>query len=177
MLSSFNHKNIIIIMITKKKEIVVYTDGSCHHIYKTGGWAAILLYDDIEILLQGVEQNTTHNRMELLAVIKSLHYICSNDLIENTTKIVSDSQYVVNIIHRMEKFEKNLFLSAKGTAIRNKDLVEKLIYHIKIINPKFTKIKAHQKKSKEINYNRHVDKISRKIVRDYIKEHQTEGNE
>jgi len=45
-------------------------------------------------------------------------------------------------------------------------LVKQLIEKIETLPLKFTKIKAHQKKTQEINYNRVVDKLARAEVRD-----------
>lgn len=151
------------------KKITIFTDGSCNHIYNIGGWAAILLIDNTEILLKGKELNTTHNRMELLSVIKALEYIENKNL--NTRKILikSDSQYVVKIIERKEKLKTSNFLTKKGNSIKNKILVEKIIDYIERLDLAFLKVKAHQKKSETRNYNRDVDKISRKIVREYVR--------
>jgi len=53
----------------------IYTDGSCHTQLCIGAWASIILVDDKKIVLSGKEFNTTHNRMEILAVIKSIKYL------------------------------------------------------------------------------------------------------
>lgn len=149
--------------------ITIYTDGSCHTQHKIGGWASIILVDDKEILLKDFELNTTHNRMELLSVIKAFEFIESEDLEFNEIILKSDSQYVVGIQERKEKLQKNKFITKKGNEIQNKDLILRLIHYIEKLPIKFIKVKAHQKKTSERNINREVDKISRKIVRDYVK--------
>lgn len=70
--------------------IKIYTDGSCRD--TNGGWAFILIEDEIpRYNIRGSEKNTTNNRMELTAVIEALKF-CKTDVIE----IFTDSKYVIN---------------------------------------------------------------------------------
>jgi len=149
--------------------IKIYTDGSCNTQFKIGGWAAILLIEDREITLQGQVSETTHNRMELLSVIKALEYITLQNLNEYKIIIYSDSQYVVKLTDRKEKLISAGFLTKKGNIIQNKDLVEMIIFYIESLNLQFVKVKAHLKKTNIRNYNRDVDKLSRKIVRECVR--------
>lgn len=152
-----------------KQNIEIYTDGSCNHDYKIGGWASILIFDNNEVLLKGKELNTTHNRMELLSVIKAIQYLYENNLEQRKIIVVSDSQYLVGLIGRKEKLKAAGFITKQGKSIQNSDLVKTIIHYIDILNVDFVKIKAHQRKTDIRNINRDVDKISRKIVRDYVK--------
>lgn len=149
-------------------QIQIYTDGSCHTQQRVGGWAAIILLEKEKIELKGFVKNTTHNAMEILAVLKALDFLEKKHLQNNTftkIEIVSDSQYVVRILERKEKLKVNNFLTKKNNSIRNVDLVKKLIEKIETLPLIFTKIKAHQKATSEINYNRVVDKLAREQVR------------
>lgn len=148
--------------------ISIYTDGSCNPKYEIGGWAAILLVGDEKIILEGKDFNTTHNRMELLAVIKALEYIVIKSINHNKIKIYSDSQYVVKISQRKEKLKAKKFQTNKGLAIKNVDFVKILIQYIESFNIDFIKIKAHQKETEFENFNREVDKLARKIVRQNV---------
>lgn len=152
------------------QNITIYTDGSCHTQHKIGGWASIILVDGKEILLKDFELNTTHNRMELLSVIKAFEFIEKEKIKFNKIILKSDSQYVINIRERKEKLTKNNFITKKGNEIQNKDLLIRLIKYIEKLPIEFIKVKAHQKKTSERNINREVDKISRKIVRDKVKQ-------
>jgi ribonuclease HI len=72
--------------------VTIYTDGACIGNPGPGGWGAVLKYKDIEKHIYGGDVNTTNNRMELLAAVKSLETLkrpC-------TVKVYSDSQYLVN---------------------------------------------------------------------------------
>ena len=152
-----------------ENEIHIFTDGSCHTKHKIGAWAAILLIEAEETLLHDLESETTNNRMELTAVIHSVEYILNKKLVFKKIIIFSDSQYVVNLVVRKEKLKHNKFLTKKGSEIQNKGLVVRLIQLIETINLEFVKVKAHQKKSDERNFNREVDMLSRKIVREYVR--------
>jgi ribonuclease HI len=152
-----------------KKIIRLYTDGSCHTQLHVGGWAAILLIDTRKIILEGTVTDTTHQRMELLAILKGLEYLKAKKIDFDTLTIYSDSQYAAALPERKEKLKNNNFLTKKETAIQNADLVQKLIQWIETYPINFVKVMAHQKRTEEINYNRDADKISRKLVREAVK--------
>lgn len=149
--------------------IEIFTDGSCHTELKTGGWAAILLIGGEKVVLEGIESDTTHNRMELLAVLEAADYIKSRNIRFDTINIYSDSQYVVDITKRRIKLKQNHFFTNKGTPIQNSDLVQRLVKLIDDNNINFIKVVAHQKKTESINYNREVDKHVRKLLREAVK--------
>ncbi len=71
--------------------IEIYTDGSCVGNPGPGGWAAIIVEDGSKKQLSGGQEETTNNRMELMAVIKALEAMPESSLIT----VHSDSQYVV----------------------------------------------------------------------------------
>lgn len=153
-----------------KNPIELYTDGSCHTELKIGGWAVIILIKDTKVLLHGTVENTSHNRMELTAVLKAFEYLRTQAVNFDKLNVYSDSQYVVNICERKEKLKKKNFLTNKGTAIQNSDIVQRLIEFIETHEVTFIKVKAHQKKSQVLNYNREVDMLIRKLVREKVKE-------
>jgi ribonuclease HI len=144
----------------------VYTDGSCHTQLLVGAWAAIVFIQDKKITLHGVETGTTHNRMELLAVIGAIEHIDHEHSLHKKIMVHSDSQYVVNLLTRKEKLKARNFITNKGTPIQNEDLVKQLINQIETHNLEFVKIKAHQKDGDK--WNREVDFLVRKLVRESI---------
>lgn len=148
----------------------IYTDGSCHTQQCIGAWAAVILVDKQKIVLSGKEIQTTHNRMEILAVIKSIKYVQNHFDYITEIKIVSDSQYVIGLIDRQTKFIASDFTTKAGKDIRNVDLVKELLNLVSTIKVQFVKIKAHQKATTTINYNIEVDKLSRQIVRIVVNE-------
>ncbi|MEM6964386.1 MAG: RNase H family protein [Bacteroidota bacterium] len=147
-------------------EVQIYTDGSAHTQRRIGGWAAIILWENVKVVLSGSVENTTHNAMEILAVLKALDYLGEmNNNCFTKIKIFSDSQYTVSILDRKEKLKEANFYNKKNTPVRNVHLVKQLVEKIETLPLTFTKVKAHQKKTDEVNYNRVVDKLAREEVR------------
>lgn len=151
-----------------KNNIEIYTDGSCNPKQGIGGWAALIFIDDEKIILQGSDKNTTHNRMELLAVINAIEYVLKKVAEIKLIKIFTDSQYVEQIPRRAAKLVSKDFITKAGNKLQNDDLIQKLIHLTEASNIEFIKVKAHQKTTNTINYNREVDKLSRNIVRKQI---------
>jgi ribonuclease HI len=148
--------------------IQIYTDGSCHTQLKTGAWAAIVLINQDKTILQSIVTPTTHNRMELTAVIKAIEYVQAQSTNDQPIHIYSDSQYVVNLGARKEKLMQCDFTTKRGTLIQNADLVRILFQYMERANLRFIKVKAHQKQTQTINYNREVDILVRKMLRSYL---------
>ncbi len=149
--------------------IKIYSDGSCHTQLLIGAWAAIVFIGDKKMILKDHEIDTTHNRMELIAVIKAIEYIDSVGLNNELIGIYSDSQYVVNLTGRKERLKRNNFITKKGTEIQNVDLIKKFIDQIETHKLEFVKVKAHQKDGDAIN--REVDLLVRQLVRQKVNEH------
>lgn len=145
--------------------ITIYTDGSCHTQTCTGAWAAIIINAENKTILQGTETDTTHNRMELMAVIKAILFSVDKypDAILN---IYTDSQYVVKLNERKEKLLDKNFITKKGNVLPNADLLKQLIELVDKYPIVFNKVKAHQKATETENLNREVDMICRKAMRD-----------
>ena len=144
----------------------IHTDGSCHTQNRIGAWVAIILIGTEKKVLSAIVQDTTHNRMELLAVIKGIEYIKKNYAAINTIKLFSDSQYVIGLRDREKKLTAMDFSTKKRTGIQNADLVKELLALFSTSRIELTKVKAHQKKTGTINNNIEADKLSRKMVRE-----------
>ena len=83
--------------------LTLYTDGSCSPNPGKGGWGVIALFPDCEIHLNGTDNQTTNNLMELTAVIEGLKYFNH----EKEFLIYSDSLYVINCANGLWKRTKN----------------------------------------------------------------------
>ncbi len=155
------------------REIIVYTDGSCHTQLLIGAWAAILLIAGQRIELSGVENNTTHNAMELVAVIKAIEYLSEHYPSLPTINIVTDSQYVSGLFARESKLSSAGFITKKGNELRNAELVKRL-YELNANHQlHFTKVKAHQKTREVENINDEVDMLVRGIMRREVEQRNT----
>lgn len=150
--------------------IEIYTDGSCHTQHKFGAWASILLWKDKKIVLHGESPDTTHNRMELVAVINAILFADENKMVAPIV-VYTDSQYVTFIPERKEKMKRKAYRTNKGTLIQNADMVETLINQIETHDIRFVKVKAHQKNTDSVtSLNIEVDKLAREVVRKNIKQ-------
>ena len=99
--------------------IKIYTDGACKGNPGVGGWGAIIMRDGKNIELFGGENETTNNRMELMAVIMALKKIPSN--LELT--IYTDSTYVQKGISEwIKNWKVNNWPSSNKKPVKNKDL-------------------------------------------------------
>ena len=77
--------------------ITIYTDGSCDISKRIGGWAAILIDSSgREKIVKGSYENSTSNRMELMAVLQSLFLLSKPERI----KIITDSKYVEESVNK-----------------------------------------------------------------------------
>jgi ribonuclease HI len=86
--------------------LTIYTDGSCSPNPGKGGWAFISIFPECEIHINGKDNNTTNNIMELTAVIEALKEF---NKIEKFT-IYSDSKYVINCAQGKWQRKKNVNL-------------------------------------------------------------------
>ena len=154
-----------------KSFITIYTDGSCHTQLKIGAWAAVILIANDKKILSGTVINTTHQRMELIAVIEALSYVQHHFAGVININLVTDSQYVVGLPGRMQKLQSANFITKQGQPIQNADLVQQLYKLSESLNIDFIKIQAHLKKKSEADYNIEVDKLCRKLVREHVSSH------
>ena len=153
----------------KDSPIVIYTDGSCNPKYKIGAWAAILFLHKQRIVLSGNEEQTTHQRMELTAVIKAFEYLAQANATAPNIMVFTDSQYVAGIPARSSKLTERSFVTRGGMPIHNNDLLQLLIASIEKMKPVFVKVKAHQQVDAQ-NINHEVDKLSRKLAREAVEQ-------
>ena len=148
--------------------IEIFTDGSFHPQTCIGAWVAILFIGDKKTTLSDTENDTTNNRMELTAVIKAIEFVKEKHQAFKEIQIISDSQYVIGLIGRQEKFVKLNFKTLSGQDIRNVDLVKHFLKLNAETKIHFTKIKAHQQQTSAVNYNIKADILARHLVREVV---------
>jgi len=135
--------------------VEIFTDGACCSNPGPGGWGVILRYKDIEKELSGGEENTTNNRMELMAVIKAL------SALKTTCNITlyTDSKYVMcGITEWLDNWKKNNWkTSNKKGQVKNVDLWQELDSLVKKHEIRWVWIKGHNGHDE----NERCDKLAR----------------
>ena len=117
------------------------TDGACSGNPGNGGWGGLILFDDgTEMEIGGSEKNTTNNRMELTAAIKTLEKLKNYKLKENF-KLRTDSKYVIEGYKNwIRNWKKNGWKTSGGKPVQNTDLWKKIdILRIKGLDMEFVK--------------------------------------
>jgi ribonuclease HI len=105
------------------KKVEIYTDGSCFGNPGVGGWGAILICGKDKREINGGEEHTTNNKMELMAAIKALEALKSPCEITLHT----DSKYVQNgITSWIHNWQKNNWRTANKKEVKNKELWQEL---------------------------------------------------
>lgn len=101
--------------------IEIYTDGSSTGGVGAGGWAFLVVEEEVITYEEaGSADNTTNNRMELSGVIEGLRYARAHYDPDVLLRVFSDSQYVVKGI--MEWYPSWEAKMARGKTIKNQDL-------------------------------------------------------
>lgn len=136
------------------KTVDIYTDGACSKNPGPGGYCAILMYNGVEKVVSGSEDQTTNNRMEILAVIKGLEALkepCAVNL-------YSDSQYVVDAFNQgwITAWKSSGWRTSNKKEVKNSDLWLRLLELTAVHNVNFIKVKGHS----DNEFNNRCDKIA-----------------
>ena len=137
----------------------IYTDGACSGNPGPGGWGVVIFdNENKQKNISGREENTTNNRMELLAAIMALQEVNTNSEII----IYTDSTYVKNgITEWVLKWKENGWKNSNKEPVKNKDLWEKLdnLCEQNTISWKWVKGHASNK------YNNLADELATKAIK------------
>jgi len=103
------------------------TDGACSGNPGPGGWGGLIIFDDnSELEIGGSEQNTTNNRMELTAAIKTLEKLKTYKIKKNF-KLRTDSKYVIEGYTKwIINWKRNGWKTSSGKSVQNLDLWQKI---------------------------------------------------
>lgn len=136
----------------------IFTDGACSGNPGPGGWAALIALPEGNKLISGCEEQTTNNRMELLAVMRALCEVLGEEwdseerIADNYDEIEihSDSAYVVNAINKnwITGWERNGWRTAGGDQVKNNELWRDFMALVSAANREgfkisFVKVKGH----------------------------------
>jgi ribonuclease HI len=146
-------------MSEKSKQIVeIFTDGACSGNPGPGGWGAILRFGTVEKELNGSEEHTTNNRMELMAAIMAIEAVKRPCEIHLHT----DSEYLrQGITTWIHGWKKRGWKTADKKPVKNQDLWERLDRAIATHNVKWHWVRGH---SGHIE-NERADELARLAIR------------
>jgi len=143
----------------QNKTIQIYTDGACKSNPGPGGWGAVILHpDQLPLTINGGEINTTNNSMELMAVIKALENIQTNN---NDIILYTDSKYIQNGITKwITNWKKNNWQSSQDTPVKNQSLWKRLDENAKKQNIQWEWVKGHAGNQ----WNEKADQLAREAI-------------
>ncbi|HKJ16897.1 MAG TPA: ribonuclease HI [Xanthomonadales bacterium] len=120
--------------------VVIYTDGACSGNPGPGGWGGVLLYNGHRKELSGGEEETTNNRMELMAVIRSLEALSRPCKVTINT----DSVYVMKgITEWIKSWKARNWKTASKKPVKNVDLWKELEAAIEPHDVSWKWVKGH----------------------------------
>ena len=126
-------------------KVNIYTDGACSGNPGPGGWGALLIAKKNGLVVSkkeiyGGEQNTTNNRMELMAAIEAL------SALKKTSKvtIVTDSKYLKDGMTKwLVQWLANNWKSSTKKQIKNIDLWKKIYNLSEVHEISWAWVKGH----------------------------------
>jgi len=126
---------------SKLPMVKIYTDGACSGNPGPGGYGVIIVFNEHKKELSGAYENTTNNRMELMAAIKGLEALnrpCS-------VTLYSDSKYLVDAINKgwVDKWRKNGWMRNKTDRAKNVDLWQRLLELLDVHDVECVWVKGH----------------------------------
>ncbi len=102
-----------------RPHVEIFTDGACSGNPGPGGWGAILRAGGHEKEMSGGEKATTNNRMEMMAVIRSLAALTK----PSSVILHTDSRYVLDGATKwIKNWKKNGWKTADKKPVKNDDL-------------------------------------------------------
>ncbi len=124
-----------------RKQVEIYTDGSCLNNPGPGGWGAILCWNGVEKELSGGDPDTTNNRMELTAAIMALRALKQPCDVTMT----SDSKYLCDGMSKgwAASWKKKGWKKSDNSPALNPELWDELLNLCATHSVKFVWVKGH----------------------------------
>ena len=137
----------------------MYTDGSCLGNPGAGGWAVV--FPRTGKILSGCEDNTTNNRMEMMAIIYALEESNEDSI------IYTDSTYCKKgLTEWVHGWLTRGWKKADGKDVMNRDLWEKLWSLYTLRKPDIQWVKGHSKNEWNAKADKHARKAANLVAHD-----------
>lgn len=136
-------------------KLKIYTDGASRGNPGRGGYGIVLIYNNHQKELSQGFRYTTNNRMELMAVIKALESLKTN---QEPIDLFTDSKYVIDAVEKgwLQKWIATDFKGGK----KNKDLWTRYFHLSRQFTIHYHWIKGHA----ENVYNNRCDELATKAA-------------
>lgn len=127
--------------LLKEGKVIIHTDGCSFGNPGAGGFAAILRYKGREKELTGGFQETTSNRMELIACIEGLRTLKQR----SSVVIFSDSKYLIDSMKNgwALKWRANRWMKKQSQKVPNSDLWKILLELCEQYEVEFQWVRGH----------------------------------
>ena len=134
-----------------KPQIYLFTDGSVNP--QSGiGFGAYLLLEKVEFFNTELENkikikkfdNTSSTKLELETLLWALNDV---SLTNFKTVVYTDCQNIIGLNERRGRFEKNNYMTSKGSVIKNHELYKDFYKRLDFLDCEFVKVKGHKKTS------------------------------
>ena len=138
-------------------KVIIYTDGACSGNPGPGGWGALLRYGDNQKELSGGMNETTNNRMEMMAAIGALESLKRPVNID----LYTDSVYLRDGITKwIHAWKARNWKTANKKPVKNIDLWQRLEYAMQTHHIDWHWVKGHAGHPD----NEHVDELARNAI-------------
>ena len=138
-------------------KVIIYTDGACSGNPGPGGWGALLRYGDNQKELSGGMNETTNNRMEMMAAIGALESLKRPVNID----LYTDSVYLRDGITKwIHAWKVRNWKTANKKPVKNIDLWQRLEHAMQTHHIDWHWVKGHAGHPD----NEHVDELARNAI-------------
>ena len=153
-------------------KLILLTDGSVNTQSKIG-YGAYLSLSDITLPIDSLKknvrirrfENTSSTKLELQTLLWALEEI---QTLGRKITLYTDSQNIIGLPGRRERFENNNYRSKKNKLLNNHELYREFFKLTDLIDIEFTKVKGHKLSKDKDDIDRLftlVDRASRDAVR------------
>lgn len=153
-------------------ELILFTDGSVNTQSKIG-YGAYLAMSERGLSLDSLRahvkvmrfEHTSSTKLELQTLLWALRDI---QTLEGQVTVYTDSQNIMGLPGRRERFEQNNYRTKKGRLLNNYELYQEFFKMTDLLKCRFVKVRGHQVSKQKDDIDRLftlVDRASRNALR------------